>query len=293
MKTLRLSDGRTLAYDTYGEPDGLPVIFNHGLADSRLIRNPDESLTSSLGVFMIAADQPGVGGSTPQPGRTMVDWGADMEQLADELGLGRFAVAGHSGGGPHALSIAHRLPDRVTHGLLASPVGPFDQDGFDKMLVMKDLKVVARLRRFHRVIRWAFKSDVKKAKRDLGGYLEAMAEDDASDADTFLADPDQRAMFEASFTAGMAQDEEGLYEMTMALWGWGFEFDDVTQHFDVFYGDADDIIDPAMPLHVAERLPDADAHVWPGAGHYGFVDRDRWVQFLGALVVHHGHQAHP
>ncbi|MGB5936089.1 MAG: alpha/beta hydrolase, partial [Ornithinimicrobium sp.] len=141
MKTLRLSDGRTLAYDTYGEPDGLPVIFNHGLADSRLIRNPDESLTSSLGVFMIAADQPGVGGSTPQPGRTMVDWGADMEQLADELGLGRFAVAGHSGGGPHALSIAHRLPDRVTHGLLASPVGPFDQDGFDKMLVMKDLKV--------------------------------------------------------------------------------------------------------------------------------------------------------
>ena len=35
-----------------------------------------------------------------------------------------------------------------------------------------------------------------------------MAEDDASDADTFLADSAQRAMFEDNFTTGMLQDEE-------------------------------------------------------------------------------------
>ena len=111
-----------------------------------------------------------------------------------------------------------------------------------------------------------------------------MAEEDASDADTFLADPAQEAMFEASFNEGMVQDEEGLYEMTMALWNWGFELEDVAQPFDVFYGDADDIISPAMPAHVAERLPDATTHVWPGAGHYGFIDRDRWVEFWSVLV---------
>jgi pimeloyl-ACP methyl ester carboxylesterase len=284
METVTLADGRELAYDTYGDPGGLPVIFSHGLSDSRLIRNPDESLTTSLGVWMIAADQPGVGGSTPQRGRRMVDWGADMEELADALGLDVFAVAGHSGGGPHTLSIAVRMPDRVSHGVLASPVGPFDREGFAKELVMKDLKLIVKLRHLHHVIKWAYKADIKKAKKDIGSFVESMAEDDRSDADTFLADPAQREMFEANFTAGMVQDEEGVYEMTMALWDWGFDLGDVRQHFDVFYGDADDIISPSMPRHVAQELADADVHVWPGAGHYGFVDRERWAEFLGALT---------
>ncbi len=66
MEKLTLSDGRILAYDEYGAPDGIPLIFNHGLSDSRLIRNPDEALTQSLGVRVIAADQPGVGSSSPK-----------------------------------------------------------------------------------------------------------------------------------------------------------------------------------------------------------------------------------
>lgn len=96
-ETMRLSDGRALTYDIFGDPEGTPVIFSHGFSDSHLIRHPDDSLTASLGVRWIAADQPGVGGSTPMKGRKMVDWGPDMEQLADHLGLEAFNVAGHSG----------------------------------------------------------------------------------------------------------------------------------------------------------------------------------------------------
>jgi pimeloyl-ACP methyl ester carboxylesterase len=283
VETVTLADGRVLAYDDYGDSSGTPVIFCHGFADSRLIRNPDDTLTKSLGVRVVVADQPGVGGSSPHPGRTMADWGPDMERLADHVGLERFAVAGHSGGGPHALSIANHLPDRVTRGVLASPVGPFDQDGFAKMLVMRDLKLIVKLRHFHHIIRWAYKSDIKKARKDIGTYVEAMAEEDHSDADTFLSDPEQRAMFEANFEAGMVQDEEGLYEMTMALWNWGFDLEDVSQPFEVFYGDADQIISPEMPTHVAQRLPTAKSHVWKGAGHYGFVDRERWIDFWSPL----------
>lgn len=285
MQTLTLADGRVLTYDTYGDPDGLPVIFSHGFSDSRLIRNPDESLTRSLGVHMIAADQPGVGGSTPQKGRKMVDWGRDMEELADAVGLGKFAVAGHSGGGPHTLSIAVHMPDRVTHGVLASPVGPFDREGFAKQLVMKDLKLIVKLHHFHHVIHWAYGADAKKAQKDIGTYVEAVADGDPSDAGTLLGESAQREMFEANFAAGVAQGAEGVYEMTMALWDWGFELGDVTQHFDVFYGDADDIISPEMPKHVANDLPNATTHVWPGAGHYGFVDRDRWAEYLGTVVA--------
>ena len=64
----------------------------------------------------------------------------------------------------------------------------------------------------------------------------------------------------------------------------GFELADVRQHVDVFYGDSDDVISPEMPRRVAAELPNSTAHVWPGAGHYGFVDRERWSQFLGAVA---------
>ena len=284
MKKLELSDGRDLAYDEYGDPDGTPVIFNHGLSDSALIRNPDDTLTASLGVRVIAADQPGVGGSSPQRGRRMVDWGKDMEELADALGLGQFAVAGHSGGSPHTLAIPYRMPDRVTKIVLASPVAPLDEKGMARMMVNKDLKLVAKLHHLHHLIKWGSDYSAKKAEKDIPSFVEATAEEDESDRDTFLADPAQREMFEASFTAGMIQGGEGIYEMTMALWDWGFRPEDIGHHVELFYGDADDILDPKMPLHLAERLPDCTTHVWPGAGHYGFVDRERWTEYFRAVA---------
>jgi pimeloyl-ACP methyl ester carboxylesterase len=279
-----LDDGRTLAYEDYGDPSGTPVVFTHGYGDSRLIRNPDEAFTASLGVRVIAPDQPGVGGSSPHPGRRMIDWGSDVEQLVDRLGIGTFNVAGHSGGAPHTLAIAVRFPDRVAKGVLASPVGDFDDPFMRRQLVNRDLKLIAKIHRMHHLLRWASKAASKATLKDLGTYVESVTHEDASDAPTMLDDPAQKEMFEASFAQGMAQEGEGTYEMTLALWDWGFALADVGQPFDVFYGDADDIISPEMPQRVADELPNATAHVWPGAGHYGFVDRERWGRFLGAVA---------
>src|SRR5438132_13833586 len=64
------------------------------------------------GVRLIAADRPGMGGSDHQPGRTVLDWPADVRVLADHLGLDRFAVLGYSGGVPFAAATAYRLADR-------------------------------------------------------------------------------------------------------------------------------------------------------------------------------------
>ncbi|MFE9258987.1 alpha/beta fold hydrolase [Streptomyces sp. NPDC006879] len=41
MRAMPLTDGRTLAYEDYGDPEGRPVVFTHGFGDSRLIRHPD------------------------------------------------------------------------------------------------------------------------------------------------------------------------------------------------------------------------------------------------------------
>lgn len=286
METSRitLADGRELAYITYGARDGVPVLFSHGFGDSRLIRNPDEALTDSLGAWMIAADQPGVGGSSPRPGRTLADWARDTEQLADSLRLDRFTVAGHSGGGPHALAVAAHLGARVTRGVLASPVGPTDLPSYESLVASRELRTVLKLRRFRPLLRGALGAEAWIGARDSGKYLSSMAAMDKSDAPTFYADRAQQAMFEASFAEGIAQGGRGMSDMLEALFRWDFTLADITQPVDLFYGDNDDLLTPGMADAIAQRLPNCTSHVWPGAGHYGFVDRERWSQFLAALV---------
>jgi pimeloyl-ACP methyl ester carboxylesterase len=50
----------------------------------------------------IAPDRPGLGLSDLKRGRKILDWPADVIELADALQIARFAVVGISGGGPYS-----------------------------------------------------------------------------------------------------------------------------------------------------------------------------------------------
>ena len=76
-------------------------------------------------------DRPGYGGSTPNPGRDIASAAADVAYAADALGLDRFAVMGHSGGGPHALACAALLPDRVVAAISVAGLAPYGSAGLD------------------------------------------------------------------------------------------------------------------------------------------------------------------
>jgi len=68
--------------------DGVPVIYYHGAIGSPLEGSVDlRRMTRELGVRHIAINRPGVGGSDPDPGRTIVGFAADVRELADELEL--------------------------------------------------------------------------------------------------------------------------------------------------------------------------------------------------------------
>lgn len=129
LQTLQLPGDRVLTYREYGVRDGEPVFFFHGW--------PGESHQGSLihdaaverGVRIIAPNRPGIGGSTRQPDRTLLDWPPLVAALADALKIGRFRVLGLSGGGPYALATAWALGNRVRSlatvcGALPSAPGP-------------------------------------------------------------------------------------------------------------------------------------------------------------------------
>jgi hypothetical protein len=49
MAVLEVSNGRHVAYEVVGNPDGLPVLLQHGTGDSRLCKYPDDSVAAALG----------------------------------------------------------------------------------------------------------------------------------------------------------------------------------------------------------------------------------------------------
>src|SRR5580693_3916928 len=130
---IRRGDGRTLhAYDTRADRIADAAVF--WLHGSPNVGSPPEPLFAAAeanGLRWVSYDRPGYGGSGPDDGRTVASAAADVAAIADALGIGRFAVLGHSGGGPHALACAALQPGRVIAAVSVSGPAPVDADGLD------------------------------------------------------------------------------------------------------------------------------------------------------------------
>ncbi|KAH8592894.1 alpha/beta hydrolase fold protein [Bisporella sp. PMI_857] len=108
--TLALPDGRKLGYAQYGSQTGRPILLLHGIPGSRIDGAFFDELAQKVNARIITADRPGLGWSSPHPGRTLLDHPKDLEHLAKHLGLEEYSVLGVSGGGPYALACAVSLP---------------------------------------------------------------------------------------------------------------------------------------------------------------------------------------
>ena len=131
---LVLSDGRTLhMYDTGADDaDGrLAVFWQHGTPNIGFPPEPLFVYAEELGIRWVSYDRPGYGGSTPYPGRDVASSAAYVSTIADALGIDRFALMGHSGGGPYALACGALLPERVLGVVVVAGMTPFGAQGLD------------------------------------------------------------------------------------------------------------------------------------------------------------------
>lgn len=72
-----------------------------------------QSVMDELGAYMVSFDRPGYGESDPDPNRTPKSIALDIEELADQLGLGlRFYVIGFSMGGQILWGCLKYIPHR-------------------------------------------------------------------------------------------------------------------------------------------------------------------------------------
>jgi pimeloyl-ACP methyl ester carboxylesterase len=131
---LELSDGRRLhVYDTRMDDAAarLAIFWHHGTPN---LGEPPEPLlpaAAQRGIRWVSYDRPGYGGSAPHPDRDLASAAADVSAIADAVGIGQFAVMGHSGGAAHALACGALLPERVIGAVSVSGLAPFDAEGLD------------------------------------------------------------------------------------------------------------------------------------------------------------------
>jgi pimeloyl-ACP methyl ester carboxylesterase len=139
-RNLDLEDGRTLhVYDTGPAGAGeLAVFWHHGTPNVGPPPAPLLPTSARLTVRWVSHDRPGYGGSTALRGRDVASVAGDVASVADALGIDRFAVMGHSGGGPHALACAALLTERVVGAVSVSGLAPYDAEGLDWYAGMTD-----------------------------------------------------------------------------------------------------------------------------------------------------------
>ena len=256
---VRTDDGRVLhAYDVgpTGRSDELAVLWHHGTPNTGAPPEPLFDAARSLGIRWIGYDRPSYGGSSPHPGATVASAAADARQVADQLGINRFAVFGHSGGGPRALACGALLRDRVLAVVAISSPAPWPADGLDYFDGMsegsaRELRAAAQGRAELEEVLAAYEFDPES-------FIPA---DYAALGGTW-------SWFDGIVQAATASGPDGMVQDDVtAMAPWGFDLQEVTAPTLIMHGTADHMVPSSHGEWLAAHCPAAEPRLQQGEGH--------------------------
>ena len=268
--SVRTPDGRTLAVEEAGDPDGRPVLVHMGTPNSRRLYQPNAIDAAVRGLRLICYDRPGYGGSTPDPGRNAASCAADVRAICADLGVTRLAMWGISGGGPHVLACAALLPDLVVAAASLASLAPIDADGLDWTEGMGQLNV----------------DDFELLRNDPAGarvkldaereeMLSASPAEQAKIMETLLSPTDAAALTGGlgeylAYTAheGLAPGNEGWWDDGIAhSTPWGFDLASIRVPVMVMHGRQDQFVPFGHGAWLAPHIPGAEPRFYDHDGH--------------------------
>lgn len=263
-----LVDGRVLDVQVSGPPDGVPFLWHHGTPGCSFQPRARQRAIAEHGMRLITYTRPGGLGSTRAPRRCVVDTAADVEAIAGHLGLDSFVTGGASGGGPHALATAARLPDRVLAVLLVGSLKPFRDEPDYAVGLGADDAESTRLAAHGDLALWPF-LEAKQADV-LAMTPEALIEGLAAispQADRAVLTRELGEDLLSGLQGGAEQLHGWLDDALAFVAHWGFDVDDLAVPSYLWHGSED----PLVPFHhgewLAARLPGVVAHLEEGEGH--------------------------
>ncbi|MEP6619028.1 MAG: alpha/beta hydrolase [bacterium] len=260
---LTTPDGRVLhAYDTGPrDDDHLVVVWHHGTPNIGAPPQPLFGAEWGLRVRWVSYDRPGYGGSTTKAGRDIASAATDVGHVADELGIERFAVMGHSGGSPHALACAALLPHRVLAAATIASLAPRSAEGLD----------------------W-FAGMAGSSRASLGAAAEGRSAKERYEAtaefDPTVFTPADHAALGGSWSwlldvvrPALAAGPAALIDDDLAYVApWGFDLSTITAPTLLMHGAADRMVPPSHSEWLADHCASATLQLHPGDGHISILN---------------------
>jgi pimeloyl-ACP methyl ester carboxylesterase len=269
-QTIKLRDGRALGYAEFGDPEGKPVFVFHGYPGSRIGAELMDKAAKNVGARLIATDRPGMGLSDFQPRRQILDWPDDVVELADALGIERFAVVGASGGGPYSAACAYKIPERLTACGIIAGMGP-PELGSEGMKRTNQIIffVSRRLPWLFRPFLWFSMGRHCGDKEKLETLLASVAKEMPEVDQQFVLDPAIREPAVIDAMEAFRHGSKGpAHEGVLYARPWGFELEDITfANVYLWQGELDVNVPPAMGRVMAAAIPNCKATFYPNDGH--------------------------
>jgi len=279
MDYLEVGAGRQVHYRVSGPTDGVPLIFHHGTPGAVTPIRALERAAHARGLRLVTTSRPGYGGSGRFAGRSVADVADDIKALVEMLGAKRCLVAGWSGGGPHSLACAARVPE-VAASLVIAGVAPSGVPGLDFTAGMSEENLTEFGATFEGETRLREYLDVQRE------FLrEATASHILVALSTLLPDVDRAVMTDefaedmaASFREALVSGVDGWLDDDLAfIHPWGFDLDEISCPVMVWQGSADLMVPFSHGEWLASNVPGVTAHLEDGEGHLsvgvGALDR--------------------
>lgn len=263
-----LPDGRSLGYRVFGDPNGWPVIALHGTPGSRFKYSGSHDAAAAMGLRLISVDRWGYGLSSLRRHGTLADFGDDIGELADRLGLDQFQVTGVSGGGPFAVAVAARLGPRVTALALVSPVGILCGPAGQTWLAPFHTVCFRVLPRVPGVIPAAFhlfRGALAVAPESTMALVLSRAPEIDRRA---IAHPETLRRLTDAFRSGLSAGVSGAgADMGLFRKPWNLDLNAITAPARIWIGLEDRNVPLAAVAVLLEALPTCDRVQLPGEGH--------------------------
>jgi pimeloyl-ACP methyl ester carboxylesterase len=251
-QTIRYRNGEQLSYAEYGDPEGFPILVQHGLIASI----EDSGLFDAVirhGARVICIARPGYGDSSPYGMSSFAEWATIAAALIRKLDLPHFDVLGISSGAPYSYALGWGCAGRARNLYIFSGVP-----------ALYDEQVRAN---------WPYPpipdqsiASLKNLAREL--FFSHLTQEDLKNRDI------RDAMRNDCF--GPAQD------FRLRFLDWGFSLDQVKCPVFMRHSQSDDAVPYRCAARTAELLPDCRLDLLERGPHFS---PEALAEFLEKTVV--------
>ena len=266
---VRLSSGRCLAWRQFGVGDGIPVFYFHGTPGSKLEAGLIHQEACRVGVRLIAIDRPGMGSSTYECGRRILDWPGDFIQLVDAMGYTdtEIGVISLSGGAPYASACAYKVPDRLRHVVIVSGHAPLYAPGTcpgnqDKMIRL----TVRRPRLAKMIINMVTRRLDRRPEKVVKNMSKSWS---AADRRLIFCNPLYHQMLIENLDHASCQGTQGIItDVRLLGCRWGFDVGSIRGvPVTIWQGGCDPIVTPSMARYFHRKIAGSELFMYPPGGH--------------------------